>query len=74
MKRREFVKAVPLTAMLPAALSAKGARAQATQTQTAATESAAAQSQATPETFGLPDYAGKILHSDMDGVGPDGWC
>ena len=66
MKRREFVKTIPLTALVPAGLAA----AQPARAQTAtATEQA---SSGASGTGALPDYAGKILDSDMNGVGPDG--
>ena len=70
MKRRDVLKAIPATAVLPAVLA----------TGTAMPRAASAQvAQATEETAGgasgarkLPDYAGKMIHSDMDGLGPDG--
>jgi predicted aconitase len=66
MKRREFVKTVPLTALVPAGLAAA---------QPAHAQTETATGQASPGASGtgaLPDYAGKILDSDMNGVGPDG--
>ena len=66
MKRREFVKTIPLTALVPAGLAA---------TQPAHAQTATATGQASSGASGtgaLPDYAGKILDSDMNGVGPDG--
>ena len=71
MKRREFVKTVPLTALVPATLIA----AQPANAQTASAETAKVTGQTSSGASGtgtLPDYAGKILHSDMDGLGPDG--
>ena len=66
MKRREFVKTIPLTALVPAGLAA---------TQPAHAQTATATGQASSGASGtgaLPGYAGKILDSDMNGVGPDG--
>ena len=66
MKRREFVKTIPLTALVPAGLAAA---------QPAHAQTATATGQASSGASGtgvLPDYAGKILDSDMNGVGPDG--
>ena len=66
MKRREFVKTVPLTALLPAGLAAVQPAHAQTETATGQASSGAS------GTGALPDYAGKILDSDMNGVGPDG--
>jgi len=66
MKRREFVKTIPLTALVPAGLAA----AQPAHAQTATATGQA--SSGASGTGALPDYAGKILDSDMNGVGPDG--
>ena len=69
MERRAFVKLLPTLPLLPSALCALGGTAQAGAAQdTVAASAPAAGSQAK----GVPDYAGKILHSDMDGLGPDG--
>ena len=71
MKRRDFVKAVPLTALLPAGLSAlAGCEAES--------GSATATKATGQPTFGgsqkqeMPDYAGKIGYSDMTSKDADG--
>jgi predicted aconitase len=73
VSRRQFSKgaaaAVGLAALGPHARHAEAQTSgQSAQAATAATEATAKASGAGK----LPDYAGKILHSDMDGVGPDG--
>ena len=72
MKRREFIKAIPATAVLPAVLATGAAMPKAATAQAATTESTASRDPAAAKTYGLPDYAGKILQSDMNGLGPDG--
>ena len=77
MKRREFVQAIPLTALLPTGLAALAGSAQAATTKTGATEAEAASQVAKPTSspshYGIvPDYAKNFLTSDMQGVGPDG--
>ena len=75
MKRREFVKAIPLTALLPTGLAALAGNAQAASSETSNTATGSTGGQSDSGTSGngtLPDYAGKILHSDMNGLGPDG--
>jgi hypothetical protein len=80
MKRREFIKGVALVPASAALVTADsfaetmitGQSAQAGNAQAATAQLAATQSPVTAKTYGIPDYAGKILHSDMDGVGPDG--
>ncbi len=69
MKRRDFVKAIPATAVLPAVLTTGAGMPKTAAAQTATTESAVTRA---AKSLNLPDYAGKILHSDMDGLGPDG--
>ena len=70
MKRRDLLKSIPAAAVLPAVLATGAGMPRTASAQVA---------QATEETAGgasgarkLPDYAGKMIHSDMDGVGPDG--
>jgi predicted aconitase len=77
MKRRDFVKSIPLTALLPTGLSALAGSAQAATTKTAAAEAEAASQVAKPTSspghYGIvPDYAKNFLTSDMQGLGPDG--
>ncbi len=75
MKRRDFIKAVPLTALVPAALSAEVARAKVKDVPAGNVQVAQTTGRASSGASGtgkLPDYAGKMIHSDMDGVGPDG--
>ncbi len=76
MKRRDFVKAVPATALLPAALGAKTAAAE-TSAKTAPVQIAQAESTVVrdpelAETYGVPDYSQHMITSDMEGLGPDG--
>ena len=64
INRRQFIKrstlAAAAVAVMPGGLPAQ-------------TEKAAAPtSSGATGTGKLPDYAGKMLHSDMDGIGPDG--
>lgn len=75
MKRRDFVKTAPFAALIPAALSSEAANAkvkEAPADKVQVAKKAGQGSTGTSKGKGLPDYAGKILHSDMDGVGPDG--
>ncbi len=67
MKRRDLLKSIPAAAVLPAVLATGAGTPKTATAQTAATQSPAA-----AKTYDLPGYAGRILHSDMDGVGPDG--
>ena len=67
MKRRDLLKSIPAAAVLPAVLATGAGMPKTATAQTAATQNPAA-----AKTYDLPGYAGKILHSDMDGVGPDG--
>ena len=69
MKRREFVKTIPLTALLPAGLSSvQIGSAQAAD----APAKKAAEGAAKAGAKKLPDYAKNFLTSDMLGLGPDG--
>ncbi len=66
MKRREFVKTIPLTALVPAGLAA---------TQPAHAQTATATEQASSGasgTGGFPEFAKHYLTTDMEGLGPDG--
>jgi hypothetical protein len=67
MKRRDLLKSIPAAAVLPAVLATGAGTPKTATAQTAATQNPAA-----AKSLNLPDYAGKILHSDMDGIGPDG--
>lgn len=75
MKRREFCKGVALVPASGALVSvgrfaeaaSNGKTAQVGMSGQAAQSSSGASGAGT-----LPDYAGKMIHSDMDGVGPDG--
>lgn len=64
MNRRNFVKLLSMAwgavVLLPGRLLAKAEKA------------AAPASSGASGTVGLPDYAKDMLHSDMDGIGPDG--
>jgi len=68
MNRREFVQYVPLTALSTGFV---GGGSGAHEPQTVVVGPTSEQVPVPPATE-LPDYAGKILHSDMDGLGPDG--
>jgi predicted aconitase len=72
MKRREFVKTIPLTALLPTGLSALAGSAQAA----SSAESGNTSGQASPEAFGkggvVPDYAEHMQTSDGTVVDTDG--
>jgi len=75
MKRREFVKAIPLTALLPTGLSALAGSAQATTTETGSDGGGQASGHSSSGSSGtgtLPGYAENFLTSDMQGLGPDG--
>ena len=81
MKRREFVKAVPLTALLPAGLSVQigSALAESPPAGEAPAGSAPAGAAPAPAASGggsgtgeVPGFAKYIVTSDMDGTGPDG--
>jgi len=73
MKRRAFIKTVPLAALVPAGLAAvQAGDAQATSTETANTTGQASSGAAKAGAKNLPDYAKNFLTSDMYGVGPDG--
>ncbi|CAB1058237.1 hypothetical protein D1BOALGB6SA_2993 [Olavius sp. associated proteobacterium Delta 1] len=65
MNRRQFIKrstmACAAVALLPGHLPAQ-----------AAEKAAKPASSGTPGTGKVPDYAKDMLHSDMDGIGPDG--
>jgi predicted aconitase len=70
MKRRDFIKAIPLTAAMPALLpivigDAKVATAPAGQAAGKAASGASGTGKA-------PDWAKNLRDSDMDGLGPDG--
>ncbi len=69
MKRRDLLKSIPAAAVLPAVLATGAGVPKTAAAQTATTESAVTRA---VKSLKLPDYAGKILHSDMDGIGPDG--
>jgi predicted aconitase len=67
MKRRKFIQSLPMTA-LPVALTGGSALAQ-----DAAAKAAPAAKTAAKTTGGkVPDFAGYMLDSDMQGLGPDG--
>ena len=70
LKRRSFIKLITTLPLLPSALLAKAGSAQAAKAQGG--KAAASASSVATGTAKLPDYAGKMIHSDMDGVGPDG--
>ena len=76
MKRREFVKSIPLAALLPAGLAAQAGNALAGNAQ--AGNAQASNAKAGDTTAGkagakdVPDYAEHFLTSDMNGLGPDG--
>jgi predicted aconitase len=75
MKRRDFVKAIPATALLPAALSAESASAQIAKGRAGTAQVAQASGQAPAGTSWakeVPDFAEHFLTSDMEGLGPDG--
>jgi hypothetical protein len=75
MKRREFVKTIPLTALLPTGLAALTGNAQAANTETGNTSAGNTGGQASSGASGtgaVPEYAADILTSDMNGLGPDG--
>ena len=59
MKRRSFIKVIATLPLLPSMLYAKDGKVQAG-------EAAAQSSSGASGTGKLPDFAGKILHSDMD--------
>ena len=71
MKRRAFVQGLPLAALplLPVCGSGTEASAQTGATQRGKVAARAPSAKGAGE---VPDYAGKIFHSDMDGIGPDG--
>jgi hypothetical protein len=71
MKRRQFLKAIPATGLLPFGLSVGGASAQTAQTETTTAQVAQATAGASG-TGGFPDYAQFMRTSDMNGTGPDG--
>ena len=74
MKRRDFIKAIPVAALAPAALTAQAGNVFAQKAQTGPSQGAATgkASSGASGTGKLPGYARKFLTSDMDGVGPDG--
>ena len=75
MKRRSFVKLLSALPLLPTALLAKEGNAQELNAPITLAQRGKATTPASSAATGtakLPDYAGKILHSDMDGLGPDG--
>lgn len=77
MKRREFVKTIPLAALLPAGLVAQAGNALAGNTEASNAQAAKAAGKATYGAAGsgkLPDWvtAKRLVTSDMDGIGPDG--
>jgi predicted aconitase len=69
MKRRTFIKgstiACAAAVVLPGSLQAKAEKA-------IAQKSAGASGAGASKARTLPEYAGKMLHSDMNGLGPDG--
>jgi predicted aconitase len=69
MKRREFVKAVPLTALAPAAVTVGHVETAAAAQTGEATGQASAGASGTGT---VPEFADKMLTSDMEGLGPDG--
>ncbi len=75
MKRRDFIKAVPLAALAPlapAALSAKSASAQTLQAQAGSASGGSGVRHLLSKKSGVPDYARFMRQSDMLGLGPDG--
>ncbi len=78
MKRREFMKGAALVPASAALLTVDGfaetmKTGQSAQAGNAQAVQVAAQASSGASGTGvLPGYAGKILHSDMDDVGPDG--
>ena len=77
MKRRDFIKAVPAAALVPAALSARSESANAAvpQPKVGAGDSdlvVKAADKASSAGGQVPDWAEHFLTSDMDGTGPDG--
>ena len=71
MKRREFAKTIPLTVVLPAALSIQAGNARAATTPAASTPTGKAAAGGSGKRA-LPAYAGKLGISDMTATGPDG--
>ena len=72
MKRRDFIKAIPVAALAPAALAAQAGNVFAQKAQTGPSQAVKKASSGASGTGKLPGYARKFLTSDMDGVGPDG--
>ncbi len=77
MKRRNFVKGIPLVAAVPAALVTP--RCKPSDTTSSAGKNATAKSSASFTSAAkagsskeVPEFAGKMLDSDMQGLGPDG--
>ena len=76
MERRSFLKALPATALLPAALSAQEANADDAKAQD--TKASAGKAGTPPYSGGsqedkkAPDFAKDMLTTDMQGLGPDG--
>ena len=73
MKRRTFVKALPMVA-LPAGLCAQAGDVQAAGAPAAGTQASkvGARSTSAKGAAEVPDFADKMLDSDMQGLGPDG--
>ena len=73
MRRRDFVKALPLTPLLPAVLSAQASEAQTGSGNQAAGQASSAGSQAAgSQKQEVPAYAGKLQHSDGTITDADG--
>jgi predicted aconitase len=76
MKRREFVKTMPLTALVPAGLAVQTGAALAENAPAAGAPTgqvpAPAISGGSPGTGEVPGFAKYMLTSDMNGLGPDG--
>ena len=70
MERRSFLKALPAATLVPAALATDAA--QAADPKSTPRTAAQKSSPATAKTTELPDYAGKLQHSDGGVTGKDG--
>ena len=70
MKRRTFVKLLPLAAMAPGQLVAHGSAGE--NTGAPSPPSAGSQAGGGAQTGDVPDWAKHVLDSDMQGLGPDG--
>jgi predicted aconitase len=68
MKRRDFLKAVPATALIPTVLAENSASAAATKEASAAVSATASKKGAKK----IPAFSKHFVTTDMDGTGPDG--